>query len=193
MECCWFEVFQCLRKVATIGMPVIFTLGSSGQLIFGLVISFGSLGVCARVGPYRDKSDNRLEIICQLDIFVSLLAGLQMLVDRLKGENDFTVMGFVLVACTSVPVVAAFWFILSKAILNKRRKQAKDTKWHSSTSTPRASPPARPHRLHRLRAIPTRPRPPATAESAARGGGAAAPACCGRSDRLLPTTLSPAS
>ena len=64
---------------------------------------------------------------------------------------------------------------------------------HSSTSTPRASPPARPHLLHRLRALPTRPRPPATAESAARGGGAAAPACCGRSDRLLPTTLSPAS
>ena len=36
----WFEIVECVRKLALTGMPVWFEMGSVPQLVFGLLIDF---------------------------------------------------------------------------------------------------------------------------------------------------------
>ena len=38
MRCYWFEIFECVRKISLIGLPVFFESGSTSQLILGLLI-----------------------------------------------------------------------------------------------------------------------------------------------------------
>ena len=42
MRTFWFEIFECVRKIALIGLPVFFQQGSTPQLILGLLICFVS-------------------------------------------------------------------------------------------------------------------------------------------------------
>ena len=53
----WFEVFECARKILLIGLPVVFSPGSSGQLIIGLLICFLSYGMYGVFAPYTDPSE----------------------------------------------------------------------------------------------------------------------------------------
>ncbi len=51
MECCWFEVFQCLRKAAIIGVPALFKLGSTTQMGFGLMVCFVATATVTGLKP----------------------------------------------------------------------------------------------------------------------------------------------
>ena len=46
-RCYWFEVFECVRKIALIGIPVNFPPGSVEQRTCGLIMSFISAGILA--------------------------------------------------------------------------------------------------------------------------------------------------
>ena len=70
----WYEVFECFRKLALVGMPVVFDPGSVAQLIFGLLIAFATFGALSRWKPYNDSGANRLAQLCQLQIFFALLS-----------------------------------------------------------------------------------------------------------------------
>ena len=51
----WFELFECLRKILLVGLPVFCPPGTPGQLIIGLVICFVTFGACAAErGPNPD-------------------------------------------------------------------------------------------------------------------------------------------
>ena len=47
-------------------MPVFFPMGSSSQLIFGLMICFITFGVYGIILPYGDAGDNHLALVAQV-------------------------------------------------------------------------------------------------------------------------------
>jgi hypothetical protein len=81
MSCYWFELFECARKILLVGLPVFLPPGSNGQLLCGLVVSFGSALIYAIFEPYVDSSDGQLQLICQSEIFFALLSSLVLRVD----------------------------------------------------------------------------------------------------------------
>jgi hypothetical protein len=87
MGCAPFEVFECLRKIALIGLPSLFPVGSDAQLIFGYMVCFLSFGVYLKFMPYREWSDNAVAIIAQAQIFFTLLAALVLKQSAATGES----------------------------------------------------------------------------------------------------------
>jgi hypothetical protein len=60
LRCFWFEVFECARKVALVGVPVFFVNKSLEQLMVGLVVCFISQSVFTWFKPYRALIEPRL-------------------------------------------------------------------------------------------------------------------------------------
>ena len=76
MRCFWFEIFECVRKILIVGVPVFLPMGSPGQLVVGLLMCFITFGIYASFAPFEDPLDDRLSTVCQLSIFFSLLASI---------------------------------------------------------------------------------------------------------------------
>ena len=93
----WFEIFECLRKVMLVGLPVFFTPGSTGQLTLGLLICFFTYGVYNHFAPFVESSDDILQTVCQVQIFFALLSSIILKVDPDQEDNAniLTIMLFV--------------------------------------------------------------------------------------------------
>ena len=76
MRTYWFEVFECLRKLALVGLPIFFEPGSSGQIILGLLVCFLAFGMYAHFAPYITPDDDTVAAASQTSIFFALLASL---------------------------------------------------------------------------------------------------------------------
>ena len=76
MRCFWFEIFECVRKILIVGVPVFLPTGSPGQLVVGLLMCFITSCIYASFAPFEDPLDDRLSTVCQLSIFFSLLASI---------------------------------------------------------------------------------------------------------------------
>lgn len=70
----YFEIFEAIRKIALVGLPVFFPPFSSGQLVFGLMVCFLSFGAYGAIRPYNEPSDNTVSNIAQLHIFLCAAA-----------------------------------------------------------------------------------------------------------------------
>ena len=93
----WFEIFECLRKVMLVGLPVFFKPGSTGQLTLGLLICFFTYGVYNHFAPFVEKSDDILQTVCQVQIFFALLSSIILKTnpDQEDIANILTAMLFV--------------------------------------------------------------------------------------------------
>ena len=91
-----WELFECFRKLAIVGLPVFFEPGSSEQLTFGLLICCLTLACkstlnrlqsrvllyrvflvetgFAKYSPNRDPDDDTLQLMCLIEVFVALLS-----------------------------------------------------------------------------------------------------------------------
>ena len=77
----WFEIFESLRKVALVGVPACFPgRGGNAQLIWGLLVCFFTFGAYMMWAPFIHDSDDQLQQLAQLQIFLTLVAsiGLRM-------------------------------------------------------------------------------------------------------------------
>jgi len=74
----WFEVFECVRKLAMVCMPVFFAEGSAEQLMFGLIVCFVTFGAYTYHLPYDESKSNFLAQICQCQIFFALLSSVAL-------------------------------------------------------------------------------------------------------------------
>lgn len=72
----WFEIFECLRKVLLVGLPVFFPSGEPSQLILGLVICFLTYGAYCVFSPYIDYDNDFLAQVAQIVIFFSLISSI---------------------------------------------------------------------------------------------------------------------
>ena len=78
LKCFWFEIFECARKLALVCMPVWFPAGSDEQLIFGIIVCFGTFGVYMLLNPYVSIGEDRLAQLCQSQIFLVLVLSLSL-------------------------------------------------------------------------------------------------------------------
>jgi len=120
----WFEIFECVRKILLIGLPVFFRPGTTSQLILGLLICFISFGAYMALSPFTDEKHDYVSIICQLQIFFALLAGV-MLNSPATEPSERLVMGYILMALQAVPpfFTAFLSSPLSKHVLDKERRR----------------------------------------------------------------------
>ena len=99
----WYEVFECVRKIAVVGVPVIAPTGSPGQLMLGLIICFLTYGMFSNFKPYVDEGDDFVALTCQFSTFFSLLAQIILV----TSPNDPT-LAVLLPTISLIPVVIAF-------------------------------------------------------------------------------------
>ena len=72
----FFEVFECARKIALVGIPVMTDPGSVEQRAFGMVICFFTTCLLSYFNPYVDQGDNFLAIIAQFEIAIVLICAM---------------------------------------------------------------------------------------------------------------------
>ena len=73
------QIFECLRKLAVACVPVFFQpSGSASQLVYGLLICFMAFGAYVQCDPYEDRGNDVVAVLCQMQIFFSLLASVAL-------------------------------------------------------------------------------------------------------------------
>jgi len=107
MRVYWFEVFECVRKICLIGLPIFVDPGSSAQLIVGLLVCFVSYGMYASYEPYIKDSDDWLAKVCQVSLFFSLVSSIAL---KIESDSSTEALGVLLVFTLMVPPVTAFLF-----------------------------------------------------------------------------------
>jgi len=60
----WFEIFECARKVALVGLSVFFEPASVAQFVYLALICFLSFGIYVAIAPYSHFSDDLLAQLC---------------------------------------------------------------------------------------------------------------------------------
>lgn len=102
-----FELFECLRKLALVCLPVFFQpSGSVSQLMFGLIICFLTFGTYMVKAPYISDNDDRLASLCQAQIFFSLLSSVALKYDPETRANA-TNLDLLLSFLTFLPIAFA--------------------------------------------------------------------------------------
>lgn len=104
----WFELFECLRKILLVGMPVFFEVGSVAQLTFGLVICFISFGAYNAFTPYKERNDDRLAQLCQVQIFFALVSSIILRYTEDATERTTSNLDILLCTFTFLPLIVAF-------------------------------------------------------------------------------------
>ena len=107
MRVYWFEIFECVRKICLVGLPVFVEPGSSAQLIVGLLVCFISYGMYASYEPYIKDSDDWLAKVCQVSLFFSLVSSIAL---KVESDSSTEALGVLLVFTLMVPPVTAFLF-----------------------------------------------------------------------------------
>jgi hypothetical protein len=104
----WFEIFECVRKILLIGLPIFFPAGSPAQLIFGLIMSFLSYGAYCVCAPFTKEEDDLLAQVAQVIIFLSLVSSLVT-----NAYPNDPIMSALLPALLAVPVILTVLFEMS--------------------------------------------------------------------------------
>jgi len=97
----WFEVFECIRKVCLVGLPVWFRPGTPEQLVLGLIICFISFGAYMYLSPFTKSTHDVMSQLCQFQIFFALLAGVVLKTDPTELETAW--LGTILTVMCAVP------------------------------------------------------------------------------------------
>ena len=72
LRACWFEVFECVRKLAVACLPVFFQpSGSASQLLFGLMVCFVCFGAYVHFDPFEDRGNDAVARLCQVQIVLN--------------------------------------------------------------------------------------------------------------------------
>jgi len=73
-ECYWFEMFECLRKVALTGITTFLPRGSLGQLVLGLVLCVVLSWCYHNWKPYKIPENDALAQLCQAVVFFVMVS-----------------------------------------------------------------------------------------------------------------------
>ena len=106
LRVCWFEVFECVRKLAVACLPVFFQpSGSASQLLFGLMVCFMCFGAYVHFDPFEDRGNDAVARLCQVQIFFSLLSSVALSFS--DDENAGSYIDTLLVMLWFLPVTLA--------------------------------------------------------------------------------------
>ena len=102
----YFEILECVRKLALVCMPVFFDpAGSPAQLIFGLFVCFITFGAYSALEPYKKLSDGKVALLSQAFIFFSLLASITLSFSPAEFGSSVNAMDMLLTIMLFVPAV----------------------------------------------------------------------------------------
>ena len=107
----YFEIVESLRKLSIVCVPVFFTSGSIGQLLFGLMICFVTFGMYSSMHPYASDEDNLFAIMAQVLIFFSLVSSIARSTAA-PSSVTATVIDVTLTFLFLVPIVFEAWIDL---------------------------------------------------------------------------------
>lgn len=103
---CGFEIVESLRKIAVVGTPVFFSpSGSAAQLIWGLMVCFITAMIYAYEQPYAATTDNSLALLCQAQIFFTLLSAIA--IKALPADGDDSAIDTLLTVVMFAPMAVA--------------------------------------------------------------------------------------
>ena len=100
-RCYWFEIFECIRKLALVCLPQLMDPRKPvDRTVLTLIISFLTFSTYVGFSPYEDHSNDELSIICQMIIFFVLLSEIVTLCST---ESSF--VDTLLPVCILVPLL----------------------------------------------------------------------------------------
>ena len=109
------------RKLVLVGIPCFFEPGTTPQLIFGMLCSVISLLLYSQYAPFEEIWDNRLSQVCQLQIFVNLLA--ELYITYSPNSTAVSVVLFAFLAFTGLVALGSEDFV--RTCLGKTLKRCK--------------------------------------------------------------------
>ena len=126
LRCLWFEIFECVRKLAIACVPVFFVpSGSVSQLIFGLVVCFGCFAAYVGYHPFEHSDDDLLAKVCQAQTFFALLSSVALSYDvdtRLAARNlDALLVGLAVLPAVIAILLQAQLFAITGAAVSSTR------------------------------------------------------------------------
>ena len=123
LKCFWFEIFECVRKLALVCMPVWFPAGSGAQLIFGIIVCFGTFGVYMLLNPYVSVGEDRLAQLCQTQIFLVLVLSLslrQSQEDKSEAEEHNIDVALTVLIIAPIVMSVLLDFVVAKLLVSAR-------------------------------------------------------------------------
>ena len=121
----YFEIFECVRKIFLIGLPVFFLRGTIEQCVLGLLVCFLSFGAYMALSPFTEKRHDIISQLCQLQIFLIFLVSVLLKGAATNEPRSFPYLDRILVAASIVPpAVCAIlgWPRLSRYILEEEHR-----------------------------------------------------------------------
>jgi len=68
----WFELFECVRRLAMTSLLVFIEPGTTSQILIALLLATGSVVAFTHFRPYIDDSDDNLATACQISIWFTI-------------------------------------------------------------------------------------------------------------------------
>ncbi|EQC29080.1 hypothetical protein SDRG_13240 [Saprolegnia diclina VS20] len=134
----FFEIVDLVRKLFMNGVIVFVGQGSITQVVVGLIIIFIYMSILLAVQPYKEGSNNAVAAMAQMQLFVTLFAGLlvRMNVGNARSLNLNQVAVIIVVSnCTTISLILVGVLLekIKEARLHKRicqRKYNDDVRFH---------------------------------------------------------------
>ena len=90
----WFEVVECYRRLLLSSMLILFSDGSTAQIVVAMLLNLLSIKIYSYYLPFADDSDDTLAEIAQWQLFCVFFAALLIRVD-VTGELPGGVVGVI--------------------------------------------------------------------------------------------------
>ena len=146
----YFEIFECVRKVSLIGLPVFFAPGTMEQCVIGLFVCFVSFGMYMAWSPFYERRHDLVAMLCQLQIFLTLLVAVLLKGDpterRMQSLDAVLVaIGTIPPACCAILISPAGNYILDEQRRAKALKllstafRSLSRRWRRTATRPRTS------------------------------------------------------
>ncbi|OQR99767.1 hypothetical protein ACHHYP_04479 [Achlya hypogyna] len=134
----FFEIIDLIRKLLMNGVIVFMGQGSINQVVIGLIIIFAYMSILLAVQPYKERSNNVVSSVAQMQLFVTLFAGLliRMNVGNAQSLNLTQVSIVIIVTnCFTIGVIAIGVVLekIKEMRLHRRigqRKYTDDVRYH---------------------------------------------------------------
>jgi hypothetical protein len=131
LTCYYWEAIEMFRKVLLTGIMSFFVPGSIFQLIFGVLISAGFLGLSVSLRPYLSRFNNRFKIATDIAVLATFSVAIMMNanVDR-SGEPEWIDDYFFDIVFTIVNVIVPLGVVVVELLVQMTRSAAEAEQFH---------------------------------------------------------------
>ena len=107
----WFEVFETLRKLSLTGFLVFLAPGTGLQIVIAIMITIFSLVVYVSLKPFQDPYANKLAIVAQCQLLVTIFCALAIKL-KMDGLQDHQSLDGFLICTQVIPFfLVTFYFL----------------------------------------------------------------------------------